>query len=82
MRIALIDNYDSFTFNVVHALGREGAKVEVFRNDAMSAEELLALGHEAIVISPGPCTPSEAGISVETIEKANGKVPVLGVCLG
>ncbi|MFM8750959.1 anthranilate synthase component II [Rhabdaerophilum sp.] len=82
MRIALIDNYDSFTFNVVHALGREGAKVEVFRNDAMSAEELLALGHEAIVISPGPCTPSEAGISVETIEKANGKVPLLGVCLG
>ena len=82
MRIALIDNYDSFTFNVVHALGKEGAEVEVFRNDAMSADALLALGHDAIVISPGPCTPSEAGISVEVIEKANGKVPLLGVCLG
>jgi anthranilate synthase component II len=82
MRIALIDNYDSFTFNVVHALGKEGAAVDVYRNDAMSADALLALGHEAIVISPGPCTPSEAGISVEVIEKANGKVPLLGVCLG
>ncbi|MGL5446242.1 MAG: anthranilate synthase component II [Rhabdaerophilum sp.] len=82
MRIALIDNYDSFTFNVVHALGKEGAEVEVFRNDAMSADELIALGHDAIVISPGPCTPSEAGISVEVIEKAHGKVPLLGVCLG
>lgn len=82
MRIALIDNYDSFTFNVVHALGKEGAEVEVFRNDAMSAGELIALGHDAIVISPGPCTPSEAGISVEVIEKAHGKVPLLGICLG
>lgn len=82
MRVALIDNYDSFTFNVVHALGKEGAEVDVYRNDAMSAEALLALGHEAIVISPGPCTPSEAGISVEVIEKAHGRVPLLGVCLG
>lgn len=82
MRIALIDNYDSFTFNVVHALGKEGAEVEVFRNDAMSADDLLSLGHDAIVISPGPCTPSEAGISVEVIRRANGKVPLLGVCLG
>ncbi len=82
MRIALIDNYDSFTFNVVHALGKEGAEVEVFRNDAMNADDLIALGHDAIVISPGPCTPSEAGISVEVIEKAHGKVPLLGVCLG
>lgn len=82
MRIALIDNYDSFTFNVVHALGKEGAEVEVFRNDAMSADDLLALGHDAIVISPGPCTPSEAGISVDVIKRANGKVPLLGVCLG
>ena len=82
MRIALIDNYDSFTFNVVHALAKEGATVDVYRNDALTADELLALGHAAIVISPGPCTPSEAGISVETIEKGNGLVPLLGVCLG
>jgi anthranilate synthase component II len=82
MRVALIDNYDSFTFNVVHALGIEGAKVDVIRNDAMSAAELLALGHEAIVISPGPCTPTEAGISLEVIRLASGKVPLFGVCLG
>ncbi|CAN1564927.1 PabA Anthranilate/para-aminobenzoate synthases component II [Rhabdaerophilaceae bacterium] len=82
MRVALIDNYDSFTFNVVHALGKEGASVDVFRNDAISAEALIALGHEAIVISPGPCTPSEAGISIEVIERAHGRVPLLGVCLG
>lgn len=82
MRIALIDNYDSFTFNVVHALGKEGAEVEVYRNDALTADALIALEHDAIVISPGPCTPSEAGISVEVIEKAHGKVPLLGVCLG
>ena len=82
MRIALIDNYDSFTFNVVHALAKEGAEVEVFRNDAIEADALLAQGFDAIVISPGPCTPSEAGISVEIIEKGNGRVPLLGVCLG
>jgi anthranilate synthase component 2 len=82
MRVALIDNYDSFTFNVVHALGAEGAKVDVIRNDAMSAEELLALGHQAIVISPGPCTPTEAGISLDVIRLAAGKVPLFGVCLG
>ena len=82
MRIALIDNYDSFTFNVVHALGLEGARVEVIRNDAMSADALLALGHEAIVISPGPATPNEAGITLEVIAKAAGKVPIFGICLG
>lgn len=82
MRIALIDNYDSFTFNVVHALGKEGAEVEVWRNDAISAEDLLAQGHEAIVISPGPCTPNEAGISLDVVKAAAGKVPLFGVCLG
>jgi anthranilate synthase component II len=82
MRIALIDNYDSFTFNVVHALGTEGAKVEVFRNDAISAAELMARGHDALVISPGPCTPNEAGISLDVIRLAAGKVPLFGVCLG
>lgn len=82
MRIALIDNYDSFTFNVVHALGVEGADVEVIRNDAMSADALLALGHQAIVISPGPGTPDDAGITLEVIAKAAGKVPVFGICLG
>ena len=87
MRIALIDNYDSFTFNVVHALGMEGAEVEVFRNDALSADQLIAMGHEAIVISPGPGTPDEAGITLEVIAKAassenNRKVPLFGICLG
>lgn len=82
MRVALIDNYDSFTFNVVHALGAHGAKIDVIRNDAMSAEELLARGHQAIVVSPGPCTPNEAGISLDVIRLAAGKVPLFGVCLG
>jgi anthranilate synthase component 2 len=82
MRVALIDNYDSFTFNVVHALGKEGAKVDVWRNDAITAGELLARKHDAIVISPGPCTPTEAGVSLDVIKAAAGKVPLFGVCLG
>lgn len=82
MRVALIDNYDSFTFNVVHALGQEGAKVEVWRNDAITAEELLSRKHDALVISPGPCTPNEAGVSLDVIRLAAGKVPLFGVCLG
>lgn len=82
MRVALIDNYDSFTFNVVHALGMEGAKVEVFRNDAISVAKLLAARHDAIVISPGPGTPDEAGITLELIAKAAASVPILGICLG
>ena len=82
MRVALIDNYDSFTFNVVHALGAEGAKVEVWRNDAISAEDLLARKPDALVISPGPCTPNEAGISLDAIRLAAGKVPLFGICLG
>jgi anthranilate synthase component 2 len=87
MRVALIDNYDSFTFNVVHALGQEGAEVEVFRNDAIGAAALIARRPDALVISPGPCTPNEAGISLEAIRLAAGAgggevIPVLGICLG
>lgn len=80
--ILLIDNYDSFTFNLVHFLGDLGARSTVYRNDALSVEEALALGPEAIVLSPGPCTPNEAGISLELIRAAAGKIPILGVCLG
>jgi anthranilate synthase/aminodeoxychorismate synthase-like glutamine amidotransferase len=80
--ILLIDNYDSFTFNLVHFLGDVGAKCRVVRNDAMTAEAALALQPEAIVLSPGPCTPDEAGICMDLIKAAAGRVPVLGVCLG
>ncbi|MBV9755595.1 MAG: aminodeoxychorismate/anthranilate synthase component II [Alphaproteobacteria bacterium] len=80
--ILLIDNYDSFTFNLVHFLGDLGARCDVRRNDTLSADEALALAPEAIVLSPGPCTPTEAGICVDLIRQAAGKVPVLGVCLG
>ncbi len=78
----LLDNYDSFTYNLRHYLGELGAEVEVRRNDAVSADEALALGAEGIVISPGPCDPDRAGICLEVVEKALGKLPVLGVCLG
>ena len=80
--ILLIDNYDSFTFNLAHYFGDLGAEVEVRRNDALSAEEALALAPEAIVLSPGPCDPDRAGICLELIRKAAGRVPLLGVCLG
>ena len=82
MTVLLIDNYDSFTYNLFHFLGELGAKVRVERNDALSAEEALALKPDGIVLSPGPCTPNEAGICLDVIRKANGKVPILGVCLG
>ncbi len=78
----LIDNYDSFTYNLFHLLGEEGAKVEVRRNDKISAAEALALKPQGIVISPGPCDPDRAGICLELIAAAAGKVPVFGVCLG
>jgi anthranilate synthase component 2 len=78
----LIDNYDSFTYNLVHFLGELGAEFTVRRNDALSAEQALALKPEAIVISPGPCDPDRAGICLELIAKAAGRVPILGVCLG
>ena len=80
--ILLIDNYDSFTFNLVHFLGDLGAACVVKRNDALSVEEAMALKPEAIVLSPGPCTPNEAGICVDLVRAAAGKIPLLGVCLG
>ena len=80
--LLLIDNYDSFTYNLFHFLGELGAEVRVERNDALTADEALALKADGIVLSPGPCTPNEAGICLEVIRKANGTVPILGVCLG
>lgn len=80
--ILLIDNYDSFTFNLVQYLGELGADVLVKRNDAISIQEIEDLAPEAVVISPGPCTPNEAGISVELIRSFAGELPILGVCLG
>lgn len=80
--IIIIDNYDSFTYNLVHAFGTLGTEIKVFRNDAIGVDEVINLNPEAIVISPGPCTPKEAGISVELIRKASGQKPILGVCLG
>ncbi len=80
--IVLIDNYDSFTFNLVHYLGGLGADVAVFRNDKISVDDVIASAPESIVLSPGPCTPNEAGICLELISKASPAIPVLGVCLG
>src|SRR5580698_1149972 len=80
--ILLIDNYDSFTYNLFHYLGELGAEVRVVRNDEISAAEALALKPDGIVLSPGPCTPNEAGICLDVIKTANGKMPILGVCLG
>ena len=80
--ILLIDNYDSFTFNLVHYLGEIGAQTQVVRNDALTVEEALAMEPEAIVLSPGPCTPTEAGICVDLIRAAAGRMPIFGVCLG
>ena len=80
--ILLLDNYDSFTYNLAQYLGELGCTLEVHRNDKISVEEIARRKPEAIVISPGPCTPQEAGISVELIQKLAGKFPILGVCLG
>ena len=86
MRVLMIDNYDSFTFNLVQYLGELGALVETVRNDAISVDQILRrpAGErpDRIVISPGPCSPDQAGISVELIQKAAGEIPLLGVCLG
>jgi para-aminobenzoate synthetase component 2 len=80
--ILMIDNYDSFTYNLVQYLGELGAEVVVRRNDAISLDEVQALRPAAVVISPGPCTPSEAGVSVPLIKRFAGRFPILGVCLG
>lgn len=80
--LLMLDNYDSFTYNVVQYLGELGAEVRVVRNDEMSVAEIDALNPERIVVSPGPCTPNEAGISLELIRHFAGKLPILGVCLG
>jgi anthranilate synthase/aminodeoxychorismate synthase-like glutamine amidotransferase len=80
--ILLLDNYDSFTYNLAQYLGQLGCDLEVRRNDKISVEEIARKRPERIVISPGPCTPNEAGISVELIQRFAGKIPILGVCLG
>jgi anthranilate synthase/aminodeoxychorismate synthase-like glutamine amidotransferase len=80
--ILLIDNYDSFTFNLVHFIGDVGGRCDVVRNDKLTVEDALARDPEAIVLSPGPCTPNEAGICLDLIAAAAGRVPILGVCLG
>lgn len=78
----MIDNYDSFTYNLVQYFGELGQEVKVFRNDRITVDEIAQLAPDHIVISPGPCTPNEAGVSIETIKAFAGKVPLLGVCLG
>ncbi|OTA41735.1 MAG: anthranilate synthase component 2, partial [Symbiobacterium thermophilum] len=80
--IVVIDNYDSFTYNLVQCLGELGATLAVYRNDQVSVEQVAAARPEAIVISPGPCTPDEAGISLELIRRLGPTTPILGVCLG
>ncbi len=80
--IVLIDNYDSFTYNLVHFLGELGEQVVVHRNDALSVPEVMAMAPDAIVLSPGPCDPNKAGICLDLVRAAAGRVPVLGVCLG
>jgi anthranilate synthase/aminodeoxychorismate synthase-like glutamine amidotransferase len=80
--LLMIDNYDSFTYNLVQYLGELGEEVKVARNDEISLEEVVAMGPQRIVLSPGPCTPNEAGITLEIIGKLAGRIPILGVCLG
>ncbi|WP_108445941.1 anthranilate synthase component II [Halomonas denitrificans] len=82
MSVLMIDNYDSFTFNVVQYLGELGAEVETHRNDAITLDEIEALAPSHLVISPGPCTPDQAGISMAAIRRFAGRIPVLGICLG
>ena len=81
-RVVLIDNYDSFTWNLVHEFGALGAEVEVVRNDATSVAEIIAKQPDAIIVSPGPCTPREAGICLDLIKTAGPAIPIFGVCLG
>jgi len=81
-KVVMVDNYDSFTYNLVQYFGELGADVTVVRNDQVSVADIEALAPDKIVISPGPCTPKEAGVSVEAIKKFAGQIPILGVCLG
>lgn len=80
--ILLLDNYDSFTWNIYHFLGEVGAQVDVHRNDKISLAQITAMKPDGIVLSPGPCTPNEAGISLDLIQTFSGKIPLLGICLG
>ena len=82
IKLIMIDNYDSFTYNIVQYFGELGAEVEVFRNDEITVEEVAARAPDRLVVSPGPCSPAEAGISVAAIQHLAGKLPILGVCLG
>ncbi len=81
-KIIVIDNYDSFTYNLVHYFGELGVETEVFRNDTISIQEVEELTPKAIILSPGPCTPSEAGICVRLVQKLGSRIPIFGVCLG
>ncbi len=80
--IILIDNYDSFTYNLVQMMGSQGADIKVFRNDEIGLDDIEGMKPDAVVVSPGPCTPREAGISVDLIKRFSGRLPILGVCLG
>src|SRR5512138_3502306 len=80
--LLMIDNYDSFTYNLVQYLGELGEEVKVARNDEITVDEIAALAPQRIVLSPGPCTPNEAGVSLAAIERFAGRIPILGVCLG
>jgi anthranilate synthase/aminodeoxychorismate synthase-like glutamine amidotransferase len=83
MRLLVLDNYDSFTYNLVQYLGELGAEIEVVRNDRMTVDELLVRGYDRVIVSPGPCTPDDAGISLETVRRfPEAGIPTLGVCLG
>ncbi len=82
MTVLVIDNYDSFTYNLVHYIGELGAKLAVRRNDKIAVDEVMAMDPEAIVLSPGPCTPSDAGICLDLIARAGPEIPIFGVCLG
>jgi anthranilate synthase component 2 len=82
MNVLMIDNYDSFTYNLVQYLGELGVSVDTHRNDAIDLDGIRRLGPDAIVLSPGPCTPNEAGVCLEVVRELGGKVPILGVCLG
>lgn len=78
----VIDNYDSFTYNLVHLIGGLGVKLDVVRNDKIAVSDALSMNPEGIILSPGPCTPNEAGICLELVREADGKIPIFGVCLG